>query len=214
MRLASLKTLYIDWSGVVSNDMLAVYEASCRLRRQFNLPIVSRAEWLQKCLGAANVRDEFRKAGVALTDDQIFAAYEDTYAAVKEDGIVPTMYPDAYEFLAETARHHRIIVVSAHPHAELKNEIEMYGVEEFISIAAGSVRNKPLRLQTMHRLARHARHEAAYAGDMSADVQAATLAGMLSIAVSTGYHPHELLKAARPDLLVSSLTQLRGHMRR
>ncbi len=47
-----------------------------------------------------------------------------------------------------------------------------------------------------------------YVGDTASDVEAANLAGIVSIAFASGYNSRKLLVAQKPDFVVKSLTEL------
>lgn len=77
-----------------------------------------------------------------------------------------------------------------------------------ISRFIGSVKDKATEIANV--VANHGMEpsEAVYIGDTVHDVRAAKLAGVISIAVATGYDPMERLMAENPDILVRCLSSL------
>jgi phosphoglycolate phosphatase-like HAD superfamily hydrolase len=58
-----------------------------------------------------------------------------------------------------------------------------------------------------------ARHtDVCYIGDTVFDIRAAKKAGVMSVAVASGYHTHERLAAEKPDILVRTLTELQQYL--
>jgi phosphoglycolate phosphatase len=54
--------------------------------------------------------------------------------------------------------------------------------------------------------------QALYIGDMTVDVETGRNAGVLTCAVTYGFHAAETLKKAGPDIIVDDLLELQGHI--
>ncbi len=202
-----LQLFLFDWSGTISDDRRPVYEANKRMRVGYGLPAVTFDEWLEGVGG--NAFDAFRSLGVDVTESALNENYLARLSEVVAEGIRPEAYLDASDAIAKlSALGHPIGVVSSHPQSHLSNEAERYGIHSRLDVISGNHRNKTPELV---RLCAHYGVDpsnACYVGDMTFDIQAAKRAGMVSIAVTTGYHPRGLLEAERPDALFPSLTAL------
>ena len=124
-------------------------------------------------------------------------------------GFMPTIIQGVKEALkALKAKGLPLAVVSAHSRSVLIREAKEYGIDHLFEVFEGwSSQEKA------HSLLRACRHihvnprQAAYFADTVYDIQSAKKAGLISVAVSTGYNPYEILALENPDLLVRSLQE-------
>lgn len=202
-----LQLFLFDWSGTISDDRRPVFEANRRMRLGYGIPTVSFEEWLDSIRG--NAYDAFLALGITVPERELNENYLARLSEVVADGIRPEAHLDAADAIASlSALGHPIGVVSSHPQSHLSNEAERYGIHSRFDVISGDHRDKTPELV---RLCAHYGVDpsnACYVGDMTFDIQAAKRAGMVSLAVTTGYHPRELLEAERPDGLFDSLTEL------
>ena len=201
------KLVMCDWSGVISDDRLPVYEANSRMLEGFGGERYEFDEWLASTV--ANPRDWFRAHGIDKSDEEIWSLYEKNFTQINAEGLRPFAYRDAKDFLVHVARTYEIAIISAHPKQFLFNEGVEYGVDGSVTSFLGSVKNKSeaMRKYMSERLISPA--NALYIGDMITDIQHARRAGVRSVAISTGYHSREQLHDEEPDYLVGSLTELK-----
>lgn len=209
--LHAIKVAFTDWSGVISYDLLVVYEANKRMLQRRERPVPSFEEWL--ALSQASVHDMLVHMGCP-PEDRASVSLE--YAAHLRDlasqGMRPTVYPTALGFAQRCAKMNvPLIVVSTHPQANIATEARRYGLSPYIEAIFGGVRDKAevIRecVQSMDNPA-----NAWFFGDMTFDIQAAKAAGVRSVGVATGYHSRARLQAEMPDLLVDSLEELTAQL--
>lgn len=105
-----------------------------------------------------------------------------------------------------------IIIVSSHSQKNIENEIEWYGLENLIDKCIGSCEDKYRELRTLCEDFEVDPEETPYCGDMDNDIEVAKEAGMISIAVATGYHSKENLQRKNPDLLADDLEEVRKEL--
>ena len=201
------KLVMCDWSGVISDDRLPVYEANSRMFEEFGGERFEYEEWLLST--TANPRDWFRARGIEKRDEEIWALYEHHFTQIIEEGLRPFIYDDAKDFLAYVARKHEIAIISAHPKQFLFAEGVAYDVDGSVKSFLGSVKNKSEAMQKYMSECLISPENAIYIGDMITDIQHARHAGVRSVAISTGYHTSDQLAEEEPNLLVGSLTELK-----
>lgn len=204
-----VKFVIFDWSGTISNDFDACYDAAIRLRAHFGLPRPEREQWRKQTM--SNAIDYLRLHGVKEDAKRILELYSRFYAQSPKR---PKAFDDASEILSLlTKKGKTILVVSGHPEEHLMNEMAEYGFDRFISpdFVWGSTKNKAERLREVLNELDVNPSDAVYIGDMVWDVRAAKKAGVHSVALLRGYHKERLIDE-KPDLLVESLAELKGHI--
>lgn len=204
--LSQISTLLIDWSGVLSDDRRPVYEANMRVIEARGKKRLSFDEWLAASLVGA--REFFESQGIAEDPDRLFEEYARLMGEVRTEGLFPVAYPDALPFLQAASQTLRIVVLSSHPDALLRQESAEYGFEEYITKFVGNLQDKSSGIDSLAP-SPEIRKTCAYLGDSIFDVRFAKKSGVLSIAIPTGYHSRERLAGEHPDLLVDSLTKLK-----
>jgi phosphoglycolate phosphatase-like HAD superfamily hydrolase len=199
------KTIFVDWSGVVSNDTRAVHASNNLMLKKYGKPELPMEEWLPRSRG--NVVQFFESQGVKLKPEEFFRDHEELFPLAAE-GNAPHLYPRADEFLEKACRNHFVIVISSHPHSLLLREAKGYGVASHAHLIRGSVRDKAKEMEFFFETHGFSREESVYIGDTVSDVRDAKRAGVRMIAVTGGYHTEEMLRPEEPDLLVGSLADL------
>lgn len=207
VELSRLEFLVCDWSGVISDDRKPVFEANQRMFEKRGIPRESMSEWLAR--SQMSVRETMRDRGVMDEPESLQEEYRMLYGEIMREGLAPTMYEDAPAFLHQAVGMELLTaVVSAHPLEHLVNEAKTYNLAPYIRRFVGDASDKKYELLGLVSnsgvLARHF----AYVGDMASDIQAAKGAGMMAIAVTTGYHSRERLLKEEPDIIVNSLSEL------
>jgi phosphoglycolate phosphatase len=95
-------------------------------------------------------------------------------------------------------------VLSGAAASVVHRDAEILGIAKRLDFVIGSARSKSRELQRL----RESREIVAYVGDTEFDVEAAREAGITSVALSSGYRPHNATVAAAPDVHVPSLEAL------
>jgi dihydroneopterin aldolase len=103
----------------------------------------------------------------------------------------------------------RLFVLSTISGAHFESQAERHGIRRFFTRAYVGVKNK---IETIHSLLRENDvnpEETLFVGDMVHDIQAARCAGVMAVAVLTGFDSVEKLATGEPDLIVRNLPTLR-----
>ena len=205
--LSGLDGLGSDWSGVVSDDRKPVHLANMRVLECRGITPLTLDEWLPKT--TLTPREFFRNQGITEDEEMLFDEYRRNYGALVAEGIRPVPYTDARPFWEHLVGIElRPDVISSHPTDHLQAEAREYGIYPYVGRFVGSVKDKGQEIWRLISRRDINPQRYAYVGDTVYDIHAARAAGVIAIAVATGYHTRERLAKAEPDVLVDSLTEL------
>ena len=202
-----LDAIIFDWSGTLSDDRRSVYAANTKMCVRWNIVQQAFEEWAN---GASMTPvGWFRARGVTASDDEIYAVYKEAFQETLNDGIRPQVYCDAQKTLSTLrASGIRTAVVSSHPTRFLTQEADEYSLVSLIELLHGDARDKVTALKEVCAALGVLPARCMYIGDTIYDVRSARQAGLVTGAVSTGYHTREALMAERPDHLFSHLSDV------
>lgn len=201
-----IRNIIFDWSGTLVDDLPAVWAASNyifersgvepmpldRFRSEFQLPW---APFYQRHVGHVPVQDLERW-------------FIERYAQA-QDSVVALPYAREFlEFCRE--RNLRTFLLSAvMPHL-FEKQAESTGFGTFLDRLYLGIHDKRHRIHELLSDNGLDPAETLFIGDMEHDIETARHGGVSSVAVLTGYNSLDQLRAARPDLIVEHLGELRG----
>jgi phosphoglycolate phosphatase len=200
-----IANIILDWSGTVVDDLDLVLQATNSTLEELGRPTVSKEVFCRDfTLPLSAFCDRFLP-GISL--EEIDALYHRFFGqACAEVKLLPGV-ADFCAFASATDR--RLFVLSTIPAALFENQAEQHGIRGFFTRAYVGVKNK---VETIHCLLRENDvnpEQTLFVGDMVHDVQAARSAGVMAVAVLTGYDSVEKLVTGEPDLIVRNLPTLR-----
>lgn len=201
--LSNVKLIITDWSGVISDDRHMVYESNMRLLEKYGGSRRTFEEWL----GASQLTCAafLESAGLRLDPAVVAEEYPALLTVLREEGLHPTVYPDAHEFVRGVGGR-ELVVVSSHPKSHLLAEANEYGLTDHIVHFVGNATDKGKEIARI--LGARPSLQALYMGDTVYDIQAAKRAGVVSVGVASGYHTRDRLIGEDPDHVFNSLTEL------
>ena len=200
-----LRNLLLDWSGTLVDDLPPVISATNHVLQHYGHPPLTREEFRVRFrLPFADFYEECLP-GVPLTE--VDALFHGRFVEI-QDEVIPL--PGLHQFL-EFCRlgGRRLFLLSSMKQDHFELQAAKIGVRHYFEHAYASVLDKRAKIEevlTTHGLAPE---ETAFLGDMVHDVDAARQGGVMSIAVLTGYDSIEKLSPSKPDVVVSSLEELR-----
>jgi len=205
--LRECQLVLLDWSGVISDDRLPVYEANMRMLDVRSIARISFEEWLPTT--NIGLREALAEQGIEEEPGALFLEYTSLLARLKSQGLHPIVYPDAVAFVRSLNRLAvPTAVISSHPQGHLRQEAHQYEIARHVSQFVGSVTNKAASITEVVQTSSVAPNRVVYVGDTVFDIRAARTSGVLAVGITTGYHTRERLVAEEPDLVVDSLTEL------
>lgn len=196
--------IIFDWSGVISDDRMPVFVANMKMLKDYGKPTMSLEKWLSET--EMTIVHFIKKFRVRKSAREINSKYKKYYNESLKLGIIPGVMKNAERVLKNLKRKNIILaVLSSHPHRNLKKEMKKYGLNCYFSEIVGEVEDKVKSLRKICKDLNTEPSHSIYIGDMISDIRSAKKCGMISVAVSTGYHSKARLKKEKPDYLFERL---------
>ena len=200
-----LRNLLLDWSGTLVDDLPPVIGATNYVLEHYGRPPLSRDEF------RATFRLPFTEFYEEHLPDvplpELDALFHRRFVEIQDD-VAPL--PGLYEFLdfcRSSGR--RLFLLSSMKREHFEVQSAKLGLAHYFEHPYVGIRDKRTKITeilTTHGLARE---HTAFVGDMIHDVETARHGGVMSIAMLTGYDSIEKLTPSKPDVVVTSLHELR-----
>jgi len=208
------KVLTTDWSGVVSDDRIPVYETNMRLLERYEIPRIEFDDWLSLSKGSASEFLIYMGVEEGRGSDYLENLYKGELDVLEGEGTIPEAYDDSYPTFRElNQRGIPIVVISSHPEENLRNEAERYDLLAFIQFMI-STRNKERALRKTCKRLEVLPSSVLYIGDTVYDIRAGKKAGVLTGGMGgeprRGYHSDQKLREESPDYMFSDLGEVLG----
>ena len=125
-----IDAVFFDWSGVISDDRMPVYQANMAGLIHYGKLTMSFEDWLPKT--AISAQQFFRDNGIEGSEEELLNLYKMYLDEAITNGVVPFVYPNAQKVLGELQqRGKRLTVLSSHPRENLISEATQYGLLDF-----------------------------------------------------------------------------------
>lgn len=203
--MARIQNIIFDWCGTLVDDLPAVWRATNVVLRNAGVRELSLEEYRAEFeLPFQRFYDRFTPG---LPMAQLEAWYHPAFHA--EQHSIREL-PHARAFL-EFCRAHalRMFVFSSIHHDHFRKHLEITELSPFMERAYVDIRDKCATIKDVLKENHLDPRETIFIGDMQHDIQAARHGGVHSVAVLTGFNRLEQLRAAKPDLIVEHLGELR-----
>ncbi len=205
-----IRAVLFDFDGTLADSYPAITASVNFVRKQHGLPPLAIAEVRQHVgRGLPYLLEHCVPAPDLERDAHL---YREHHPTVLESGT--RLLPGARETLESLrGRGLKTAICSNKPVAFTRSLVRILAIAEFVDEALGPedvAKPKPapdILLEALKRL-RIGADEALYVGDMNVDIQTARAAGVPVWVVPTGSSPRAELEAAKPDRLLSSLTEV------
>jgi phosphoglycolate phosphatase len=200
-----IRNILFDWSGTLVDDLPAVWKATNY--------VLSRAQRAEMTLG--EFRAEFCLPFTLFYDrhvphvplPQLETWYHRHFKQVQDS---VRELPHARKFLEFCrARKIRAFLLSSVHRDHFAAQASRTGFGAFLEKAYVAVHDKRKKIREILKENRLRARETLFVGDMEHDIETARHGGIHSCAVLTGYNTLAQLRAARPDLVVEHLGELR-----
>ncbi len=126
------------------------------------------------------------------------------------------LYPHVKEFLELFKNKLKIVISNKRDEfIELilaERRVDNYFAEIIGGDSSACLKPDPCAINGVLKKYRVAAERALYIGDMTVDIETGRNAGVLTCAVTYGFHGGATLKQARPDFLIGDLLELRGQI--
>jgi phosphoglycolate phosphatase-like HAD superfamily hydrolase/ADP-ribose pyrophosphatase YjhB (NUDIX family) len=200
-----IRNIIFDWSGTLVDDLPAVLKASNFVLQQAGRPLMTLEQF----------RAEFSLPFMKFYDrhtpevpmPQLEAWFHAEYRRV-QDSVIEVPHARAFlEFCR--AKGMRTFLLSTIHADHFRVQCGVTGFGAFLDRPYTDILDKREKIHEILRENNLAPDETLFIGDMQHDIETARHGGIHSCAVLTGYNTLEQLRAARPDLIVEHLDELK-----
>jgi phosphoglycolate phosphatase len=201
-----IRNIIFDWSGTLVDDLPAVLQAS-----NFVLTQAGKA-----AMSLETFREEFQLPFTRFYDrhtpDVPMAQLEEWFhAEFRQSQASVVELPHARKFLEFCrAKKIRTFLLSTVHEDHFKVQCGVTGFDVFLDRPYTDVWDKREKIHEILRENNLKPDETLFIGDMEHDIATAKHGGIHSCAVLTGYNTLEQLRAAKPDVIVEHLSELRA----
>ncbi len=200
-----IKAVILDWSGVVSDDLALVYGITGKIFSKLGKPFMTMEEFRERF--DLPYMDFYRSMGVTLGRADMDGMYKRFFL---EDGKKAKPFPFAKSMLLWLKeRGIKLSVLSSHPREFLEKEITEYGLEGLFTHTIGGAHDKREVIESLVKKIDAEKGEIVFVGDMAHDIETGNLAGIMTAAVLSGYHPKEKLKGKEPNFIMNDIRDLK-----
>lgn len=199
-----LETIIYDWSGVISDDILPVYNTCMQIFDLYHLDRISLEEYKNR---SKNPHSEFWKEHIKNLDMSIIQFLFNNIIA---KGPKPKILPGVKDTLAYLKKKKiDMFVLSSHPEHLLLEEAKRYGIASYFKRLYGSKYYKDRMLGQMLADYKLNPERTLFVEDMAEGIDAAKLNNIRSAALLSGYHDKAKLESANPDYIFQDITGLK-----
>ena len=200
-----IRNIIFDWSGTLVDDLPVVLKASNFVLTQSGKPAMSLAEFRAEFQLPFNSFYDRHVPGVPMA--QLEAWFHDGFRQAQD---AVSEMPHAREFLQFCRAHHcRTFLLSTIHGDHYQSQCRVNGFDAYIDRPYTDVWDKRKKIHELLTENDLQPEETLFIGDMEHDVLTAKHGGVHSCAVITGYNTADQLRAAKPDIIVEHLAELR-----
>ncbi len=197
-----IKTVILDWSGVLCDDLSDIYKAEMGVFKHFGLKPISLEEY--RDIAELPWKSFYRKRSI----EDFEKVTEVFLSGLSANGIAGKPMPGAGEALKWMHdRGIKLAVLSAKSREFLVKECKVFGFDGMIS-EIERIEDKRNAINLLVARLGSEKENALFAGDMVHDIETAKHAGIKSVAVLSGYDTREKLEKAKPDFILHDISQL------
>ena len=201
-----IKNIIFDWSGVINDDLIIVYNATMILFKERGAKEISleefKREWEQPYMLFYN------KYLPKLSKEEVEVAFK------KAHNIAISKYPSKpYSHIKETLQKFKkaginMIVISSNFYETISSDIKEFSLNGLFNEINGEVHDKAEIIRETIGRNQFNPKETIFIGDTTHEVRAGKSAGTKTIAVTWGYQNEEKLKSSNPDFIIHNLEEL------
>lgn len=201
----NIKNVIFDWSGTLSNDFDMAYDAAVLIFKKMNHKPISRDTFKREM--RQPYMDFWNDYFPDLTQEKQDEMFKEATSKVKQ----PVIYPGVKNELERLkAKGVNRIVISSFLDEKVKKNAEDYEVKHLFQEITGSIPNKEDAIEEIIKRNNFDPEETAYVGDMPHDIKAGKKAGVITVGISWGYKPADILAEEDPDYIINDIEELKS----
>lgn len=199
-----IETVILDWSGVISNDWIAVFETSNEVLEHYGHPRLSMERF--KELYELPWMNFYKKLGIEVDPKREYKLWGKLFP---KNSAKIKAFPNAKKTLEWLkAKGIKVLVLSSHNQELLEKEITNYGLQGLIGHVDATNEDKREKVNALIESHLAKKESTIFVGDMVHDIDTAKVAGIKSVAVLSDYDKREKLEKAGADFIISEIGEL------
>ncbi len=199
----NVKNVIFDWSGVLSNDFMNVYNAVMGLFNDVGIKKLSVKEFREQlCLPYTKF---YRKYNPNVPLEVIMESFKRNF----EKQPPPQLYPETSDVLKTLHDNGlEMIILSSHDNEFIKRDLQRHGIDNLFKGIEGGIIDKVESIRNIMEKHGFDPHETALVGDMEHDIKAGKEAQLITVASLYGYKDEKHLERAQPDFFIRSIKDI------
>ena len=199
-----IKAIIFDWSGVLSNDWEMTYLTAMDVFEHRGIKKVSNEDF--KELHDHPWPKVYAKLGLKVDMDEEYALWKDK---MPKHMHTIKLFPFAEDCLRKIkAKGIKTIILSTRETNSLQKEIHGTNIEKLLDKIYSGHADKREKINDLISEQKLKKEEIIYIGDSVHDIETAKHAGVISVAVLSGYDTKEKLEKAKPNYLINTAEEL------
>lgn len=200
-----IKNIIFDLSGVLIDDVFAVYSSYMHVFRLHNIKELTLQEFKDEFVLPYSIFMNKYLKGIDVA--QLKKEYYEHY---NKESHKLKAFKDTKQFLEFLKKNNiKAIVLSAKNQKFVEEDLENNEIKDYFTAIYGSVKNKEEVIHEILEKHNFNKEETAYVGDMTHDIDAGKHGNVKTIAVLTGYQSKTKLEKANPDYIINNLAELK-----
>jgi len=198
-----IKNILFDWSGTLMDDLTTNYKATMYIFEKLGGKLVSFEEYRKMFF--LPYMNFWKKHFPDCTKDQILKLFREGLDASGDTGLYLGV-KDVLKRLYDKGI--KLVVMSSGSQEKIIADAKRYSVFDYFQEINGNILDKAKVITEILQRNNFQPEETMYIGDMAHDIEAGKKGGVVSIGISWGHKPKEMLEAANPDHLISDIAEL------
>ncbi len=203
-----IKYIFVDESGVITNDLERVCDATNKVFKHYREPPITIEEFKKEF--EIPFRLFYEKYGISDPQEKVQKLFREYF---ESSSIPVTPFPDAVEtlrFLKEEQEKH-MAIVSTNPHKYLNQDVENFGIKDCFDVIMSDAFDKGTVMRQLLEKSRVKPREALCIDDMEYAIRDAKSLGINTCAITGGYRNSDVLNACKPTLTFSHLKDIKTY---
>lgn len=198
-----IKNILFDWSGTLADNLTTIYRATMYVFEKLGGKPMSFKEYRKRF--SLPYMNFWKKHFPDCTKEQISQLFREGLDASGDTGLYPGV-KDVLKRLYDKGI--KLVVMSSGSQEKIIANAKRYGVFDYFQEINGNILDKVGVITEILQRNNFQPEETIYVGDMAHDIEAGKKGGVVSIGISWGHKPKEMLEAANPDHLISNIIEL------
>jgi HAD superfamily hydrolase (TIGR01509 family) len=200
-----IKILFCDWNGTILDDMPIWYAAKCQQFFEYGKTPPTINEYFC-ALESGDYMEVYRKFGISASREDMNASYESAY---EKSLSLAELFPGTKKALMRlNAQGVRLVLVTAQLEKLVLPLLDKFGIRELFWRVATDITDKAAVFTSVMKETGADREDCFSVGDAPSDIRHARKAGIVSIALVSGWMDEKLLTSAEADHYIYGLDEI------